>query len=271
MRIFKWSKFLESNTIHFENSEEFYQIEDKYRLPDSLIKDYFTDLIDEGFEIQIASEMFSQQKIEGTKMSDDGIRISYDISFTKQIENPTNDYSKSYYMDTDKYKDFLDNLSNFIKIFEECSGRISKAEDRNVKTKTVSEVPFIGSGNNLKEFGTFSLRLSMYHYIITNELIEAKKRFQKENSPLKQAQENIVKMLKERGVIEAERLIDSQDIEELGFVSFGFLTNDEIIVIADFYHEDEEDLNDKDRLVIHYDELDRAVKSYEEGYCSDNL
>lgn len=270
MRIFKWSKFLESKTIHFENSEEFYQIEDKYRLPDSLIKDYFTDLIDEGFEIRIAAEMFSQQKIEGTKMSDDGIKISYHIYFTKKIENPTSEYSRT--TNSDKYKDFLNNQLNYISIFDECSDRIIKSEDLDVRTnKTIVEIPFTGAGNNLKEFGTFELRLSMYHYIITNDLIEAKKRFQKTDSPVKQAHEKVVKMLKERGVIEAERLIDSQDIEELGFVSFGFLTNDEIIVIADFYHEDEEDLNDKDRLVIHYDELDRAVKSYEEGYCSDNL
>jgi hypothetical protein len=178
MRIIKWQKFLESNTIHFENSEEFYQIEDKYRLPESLIKDYFTDLIDEGFEIQIASEMFSQQKIEGTKMSDDGIKISYDIYFTKKIENPTSEYSRT--TNSDKFKDFLINQLNYISIFDECSDRIIKSEDLDVRTKTVVEIPFTGSGNNLKEFGTFKLGLSMYHYIITNDLIEAKKRFQKQ-------------------------------------------------------------------------------------------
>ena len=262
-----FQKFNESKTIYFEDSEEFYSVEDRHKLSDSLIKDYFTDLVDDGFEIQIAVEMKAQSKVEDVEMSADGIRLSYLINLSKKVNNP-NETAK-YNINLKKYSDFLDLQSNYIKIFDDCCDRICKSEDLNINTKFILNIPFWGAGNSNKELDDFKLSARFYSYVVTNDLIEAKKKFESTDSPIKQAYDKIVKMLKDKGVLEANRLIDTQDVEENEFVMFGFLTNDEIIVLADFYYEESQ--TSKDGLIIHYEELDRAVKDYKDGHCSDYL
>ncbi len=267
MKILNWSKFFESKTIYFEDSEEFFSVQDKHKLSDSVIKDYFTDLVDDGFEIQIAVEMKAQSKIEDVEMSADGIRLSYLINLSKKVNNP-NETAK-YNINLKKYSDFIELQSNYIKIFDDCCDRICKSEDLNLNTKFILNIPFWGAGGSNKELDDFKLSARFYSYVSTNDLIEARKKFESTDSPIKQAYDKISKMLKDKGVLEAERLIDTQDVEEQGFIMFGFLTNDEIIVLADFHYENPQ--TSKDGLVIHYEEIERAVRYYKDGYCSDYL
>lgn len=267
MKILNWSKFFESKTIYFEESEEFYSVQDKHRISDSVIKDYFTDLVDDGFEIQIAVEMKAQSKIEDVEMSVDGIRLSYLINLSKKVNNPNE--TVKYNTNLKKYSDFIELQSNYIKIFDDCCDRICKSEDLHLNTKFILNIPFWGAGGSNKELDDFKLSARFYSYVATNDLIEAKKKFENTDTPIKQAYDKISKMLKDKGVLEAERLIDTQDVEEHGFIMFGFLTNDEIIVLADFHYENPQ--TSKDGLVIHYEEIERAVRYYKDGYCSDYL
>jgi hypothetical protein len=267
MKILNWNKFFESKSIHFEESDEFKSVRDKHRISDSLIKDFFTDLIDEGFDLSTSVGMKSINKIEDVELSVDGIRISYYVKISKRIENP-NKLGRSQ-IDLHKYSNFLELQTNYIKTFDLCCERISQSEDLSIAEKKIILIPFWGAGNSTKESDDFSLTAHFYSYVSTNDLIEARKKFEKTDSPIKKAYDKIVDILKKRGVSEAERLIDTQDVEEQGFVMFGFLTNDEIIVLADFHYEEPQ--TSGDGLVIHYEEVDRAIKDYKDGYCSDYL
>ena len=262
-----FQKFNESKTIYFEESEEFFSVQDKHRMSDSVIKDYFTDLVDDGFEIQIVVDMKAQSKIEDVEMGVDGIRLSYLINLSKKVNNPCE--TAKYNINLKKYSDFIELQSNYIKIFDDCCDRICKSEDLNINTKFILNIPFWGAGGSNKELDDFKLSARFYSYVSTNDLIEAKNKFESTDTPIKKAYDKISKMLKDKGVLEADRLIDTQDVEEHGFIMFGFLTNDEIIVLADFYYENPQ--TSKDGLVIHYEEIERAVRYYKDGYCSDYL
>ena len=200
-------------------------------------------------------------------MSADVIRLSYLINLSKKVNNP-NETAK-YNINLKKYSDFIELQSNYIKIFDDCCDRICKSEDLNLNTKFILNIPFWGAGGSNKELDDFKLSARFYSYVSTNDLIEAKKKFESTDTPIKQSYDKISKMLKDKGVLEAERLIDTQDVEEHGFIMFGFLTNDEIIVLADFYYENPQ--TSKDGLVIHYEEIERAVREYQSGGCDDYL
>jgi len=265
-----FQKFNESKTIYFEESEEFFSVKDKHRMSDSVIKDYFTDLVDDGFEIKIVVDMKAQSKIEDVEISVDGIRLSYLINLSKKVNNPCETaiyLSRS--INLKKYSDFIELQSNYIKIFDDCCDRICKSEDLNINTKFILNIPFWGAGGSNKELDDFKLSARFYSYVSTNDLIEAKKKFESTDTPIKKVYDKISKMLKDKGVLEADRLIDTQDVEEHEFIMFGFLTNDEIIVLADFYYENPQ--TSKDGLIIHYEEIARAVRYYKDGYCSDYL
>jgi hypothetical protein len=261
-----FNKFFESKSIHFEESKEFYSVRDRHRLSDSTIKDYFTDLIDDGFDISISVDMRDQSKIEDTMINENGIRLSYSVNLLKRIENP-NKLGRSN-TNLKKYSDFLELQSNYIKAFDVCCERICQSEELFINTKDIILIPFWGSGNSTKELDDFNLSVRFYSYITTNELIDARKEFQTNDNPLKQSYKKIIEMLKKRGVSEAERLVDTQDVEEHGFIMFGFLTNDEIIILADFHYDEEPG---KNGLIIHQGEVDRAINEYNSGNCSDYL
>ena len=106
-----FNKFFESKSIHFEESKEFYSVRDRHRLSDSTIKDYFTDLIDDGFDISISVDMRDQSKIEDTMINENGIRLSYSVNLLKRIENP-NKLGRSN-TNLKKYSDFLELQSNY--------------------------------------------------------------------------------------------------------------------------------------------------------------
>ena len=249
-----FTQFNESKSIHFEESDEFKSVMEKNRLSDSTIKDYFTDLIDErGFEIEINCRMGI---IEG------GIKIYYQISVVKNIQNPTEKNS----IKANNYLNFLNEQVKDIHLINECISRLSQSEDLNFDFNNMLQVPFWGAGNNSKDSSEFNIVIQLTQEIETNDLNIARDKFEKTDSPIKQAYDKIVKILKDNEVVDAERLIDTQDIEEYEYMMFGFLTNDEIIVIADYHYNDP-----KVGVVIHNHELERAIKYYKNGQCNEYL
>jgi hypothetical protein len=75
----------------------------------------------------------------------------------------------------------------------------------------------------------------------------------------------LIKELDRGGVIEARELIDTNltvdDDNEITL--FGFLTDDEIIVVAKFTSDG--------KFIIDDSELYRAIKYYHKGYCQEIL
>lgn len=247
-------QFNESYVIHFEESQEFQDVKSKHKLSNDVIKDYFTDLIDErGFEIKDIN-----CGMDGSSITNK-IQLRYHISVIKKVQNPITDR----HLEVDNYLNFLEELVKDIKLTNECISRISGSEELNLKFNRISSVPFCGAANNS---GDFEIRIVLAQDIETNDLNIARDKFEKNDSPVKQAYDKLVKILVKEGVKEAKMLIDIQNIEEEECIMFGFLTNDEIIVLADYHYNDP-----NVGLVIQDSEIIRAITHYQNGYCSEYL
>lgn len=259
MRLKKWRSFFESNkSIYFSESDEIKEVKDKLKLSDNQIQDYFYDVLDEGFYIEINSTIFEKSY---------GADINYSVELSISILNPAKTTNSSPKLND--YSEFLETQSKLLKSIEGCSERLCFAEEIKLVNCHVTGVPFWGSGNNTREQSNLTVRIHLIQEIHTDEVEKARKKFESIDSPVKKFYDRLVKLLKSRGVVEAERLIDTQDVEEHGFIMFGFLTNDEIIVLADFYYENPQ--TSKDGLVIHYEEIERAVEYYQQGWCNEYL
>jgi hypothetical protein len=241
------------DVIHFEDSQEFHDVKMKYKLSNDMIKDYFTDLIDErGFEIKDINCGLGSIK--------NGIQLSYRISFLKILQNPEERNS----VKSSNYLEFINEQVKDIKLINECLLRFSEVEELNIKFNNVIQVPFWGAGGNTKKTSEFEIIASLVQEIETNDLNTARESFKKSNNPAKVAYYKVIKILQDSGVTPADRLIDSVDHGE-GYIMFGFITDDEIIVIADYHYDS------KIGLVIHEDEVDRAISYYEDGYSDGTL
>lgn len=258
MRLKKWQAFFEAKSIYFSESDEIKEVKDKLKLSDNQIKSYFYDVLDEGFYITINSTIFEKSY---------GADINYSVELSISILNPAKTSHSSPKLND--YSEFLETQSKLLKSIESCTERLCFAEEIKLANCHVTGVPFWGSGNNTREQSNLTVRIHLIQEIHTDEVEKARKKFESNDSPVKKFYDRLVKLLKSRGVAEAERLIDTQDIEEHGYIMFGFMTNDEIIVIADYHYD--QPYNSDSSLIIHQHEMDRAVEYYQDGECSEYL
>lgn len=242
----KFHKFFEA--LNFMDTDEHEAIKNKHRIPDEVIKDYFNDLLDEGSEIEINCNM------DGIK---EGIKLYYNITISKNIKNPQYKHT----IPTNEYLRFIEEQSNFIKLFNISLDRLKIGEDLDIKFNTITQIPFWGAGNNTQEFGTLSQTIAFWQELKTDDYRLAKEEFNKKDNPAKKAIEDVIKRLEEMGIKESRQLIDTQENEDIIFI--GFLTDDEIIVIATW--------SEEYGLIYEEDELANAVNAYEDGYCDEIL
>lgn len=258
MNILNFKQFESKSALHFGDSQEFNQVKLKHRLSDEVIKDYFSDAIDLDFQIQIICGL---QELTGKKPEE--FKLNYVIRLIKYFKNPLDvDKQKST---TNGYIDYLQSVSDSIKSVEECTELIKNSEDLEIVSSEVVQVPFLGAGNNLKENGEIYIVVKLSHSIVSDDLLIARNKFQSKVSPIKTAYEKIISMLDSAGVMEARDLLDTNvytndDGREV--TMFGFLTNDEIIVIAEF-------TEPQPGLQIDYSEFKMAVRAYHQGECND--
>jgi hypothetical protein len=254
MAIKTFTKFFESNNaIYFEDSQGFDDLKEKHRISEDVIKDYFTDLIDER-------DFYLDNIFVNMRAKHDGIQFTYTIIHTKQLKNPT---KRGSTCDAKDYLEFLDSQKMDIISVKNNAQRFAEMEDLKIQQINIYEIPFSGSGQNTKEQTNYSIGIVMTQEIRTDEYLKAKQEFDNNETGAKLALKKIKKLLKEKGVVEVERLIDSQDTDN-GYIMFGFLTDDEIICVADYHYFD-------DKLIIHNGEVELAVKSYNQGHCEETL
>jgi len=260
MSILKFKQFESKAALHFGDSQEFNKVKLKHRLSDEVIKDYFSDAIDLDFQIQTQCGL---EEIGGA--NPEGFKLNYVIRLIKYFKNPLDvDKLKST---TGQYIKYLQDVSDSIKSVEDCTDLLKTSEDLDLISSEVVQVPFLGAGNHLKENGEIYITVKLSQRIVSNDLAIAKNNFQSTMTPIKVAYEKIISMLDKSGVIEARELVDTNKYINDGgreITMFGFLTNDEILVIAEFTEE-------SPGLQIDDEELARAVRYYHQGDCSDVL
>jgi hypothetical protein len=244
----KFHKFFEA--LNFSDSDEIEVVKSKHRISNDVIRDYFTELLDEGSEFKTNCNI---SEIKG------GIKLYYNIEVSKNIKSPYN--LQKHKISEKNYLNFIEEQINFIKKFNECADRFKYGEDVEVNFNNISEVPFWGAGNNSKEFSDISQVIQVIQEIKTDDYRLAKEEFNKKDNPARKAIEDVIKKLEKSGIKEARELIDVQENDDIIFI--GFATNDDIIVIATWSEE----------YGLNYDEgeISNAISAYEDGYCDEIL
>jgi len=246
-----WQQFNES--VHFEGSPEFLNIRNKYALSKSDIQDFLQDLEDER---DISCSSF-QSRV--SKFDDEQIVIKTWINFSKSYKNPK--------FELNDYQSFLkQQMDDINQILTTCE-RIAKVEELEVIQKKVEYIPFLGAGNNQKELDGLRLLITFQRVVETDEMVQAHKEFSKRDNPEKEAYEAVIKELVKYGIPQqdAGKLVDLHpDWENMDYIIFGFMTNDEILSIATYNKKEK-------RLFFERNELIHAVEYYQQGECSDYL
>lgn len=252
-----FKSFFESkNAIYFEDSEDFNQVKLKHRFSDQTIKDYFSDLIDSDFEMKIICGLFDK--------GGDGFILNYVIALTKNYTNPLEPGKNS--TSNKNYLKYLNNLTNDLQSIEDCTNLFKTSEDLDNEIIDIQGIPFSGAGANQKETDILRVIIKVSQVVKSNDLVNARNKFQNSKTPLKVAYENLIKQLDRGGVMEARELIDTNltvDDDDNELTLFGFLTDDEIIVVAKFTSDG--------KFIIDDSELKRAIQSYHDGYCQETL
>ena len=246
-----WQQFNES--VYFEGSPEFLNIRNKYALSKSDIQDFLQDLEDER---DISCSSF-QSRV--SKFDDEQIVIKTWIHFSKSYKNPK--------FELNDYQSFLkQQMDDINQILTTCE-RIAKVEELEVIQKKVEYIPFWGAGNNQKELDGLRLLITFQRVVETDEMVQAHKEFSKRDNPEKEAYEAVIKELVKYGIPQqdAGKLVDLHpDWENMDYIIFGFMTNDEILSIATYNKKEK-------RLFFERNELIHAVEYYQQGDCSDYL
>ena len=247
-----WQQFNESS-VYFEGSPEFLNIRNKYALSKSDIQDFLQDLEDER---DISCSSF-QSRV--SKFDDEQIVIKTWINFSKSYKNPK--------FELNDYQSFLkQQMDDINQILTTCE-RIAKVEELEVIQKKVEYIPFWGAGNNQKELDGLRLLITFQRVVETDEMVQAHKEFSKRDNPEKGAYEAVIKELVKYGIPQkdAGKLVDLHpDWENMDYIMFGFMTNDEILSIATYNKKEK-------RLFFERNELIHAVEYYQQGDCSDYL
>jgi hypothetical protein len=260
MKILNYKQFESKSTLYFGDSEEFNQVKLKHRISDEIIKDYFSDVIDSDFQIEIICGL---GELTGTKPEE--FELNYVLRMTKYFKNPL-DINKQK-SSTNQYIKYLKNVSDSIKSVEDCTELIKTAEDLKIVSSEIVQIPFLGAGNSTKENGEIYIVVKLSQRVVSDDLSIARNKFQNSMTPIKVAYEKVITMLDKAGVIRAREIVDTNNYTNDGgrpSTMFGFLTDDEIIVIAEF-------TDPHPGLQIDDEEFKRAVDSYHKGYCNDLL
>jgi hypothetical protein len=217
------------------------------------IQDFLQDLEDER---DISCSSF-QSRV--SKFDDEKIVIKTWINFSKSYKNPK--------FELNDYQSFLkQQMDDINQILTTCE-RIAKVEELEVIQKKVEYIPFLGAGNNQKELDGLRLLIIFQRVVETDEMVQAHKEFSKRDNPEKGAYESVIKELVKYGIPQkdAEKLVDLHpDWEDMDYIMFGFMTNDEILNIATYNKKEK-------RLFFERNELIHAVEYYQQGECSDYL
>jgi len=254
MNILNFKQFESKSALHFGDSQEFNQVKLKHRLSDEVIKDYFSDVIDSDFQIEIICGL---KELTGTKPEE--FELNYVLRMTKYFKNPLDIYKQK--STTNGYINYLKNVSDSIKSVEDCTELIKTAEDLKIVSSEIVQIPFLGAGNSTKENGEIYIVVKLSQKVVSDDLTIARNKFQSTMNPIKTAYEKVINMLDKAGVIPARELVDTNVYTNDGgreVTMFGFLTDNEIIVIAEF-------TEPHPGLQIDEAEFKRAVDLYHSG------
>ena len=247
-----WQQFNESS-VYFEGSTEFLKVRKKYALKKEDILDFLQDLEDER---DISYSSFQSRL---SKFDNEQIVIKTWINFSKSYKNPK--------FELNDYQSFLkEQIKDIDQILITCE-RIAQVEELQIIQKKVESPPFQGAGANQNDLGELRIAIVFQKTIQTDEMERAHKEFIKKDNPEREAYQSVIRKLVEMGIPgkDVEKLIDLHpDWENMDYIIFGFMTNDEILSIATYD-------KIKKKLFFERVELNKALDAYKTGECNEYL
>ena len=267
IKSFKSFNEAKTEAFYFMESDEYNELVSKYKLSDDVIREYFIEILDEGFELKSTSKI--TQLGELSTLEKGKFEVILFLKFDKDYSNPIDRKNLVKRSGVDVYLQFLKDQIDCIQLATRLSSRLEQAEDYEsmIKGSNIQEVPFWGAGNNMKDYAGLSFTLSFKRTIISNEFDVARNKFENDNTPGKNSLSDVIRELELSGIPkkDARRLVDLHPgHEEMEDIIFGFLTNDQIRDIAHYNKKSK-------KLSFDNDEIARALSDYEDGECSEYL
>lgn len=267
IKSFKSFNEAKTEAFYFMESDEYNELVSKYKLSDDVIREYFIEILDEGFELKSSTK--ATKLGDFSTLEEGRFEVILSLQFDKDYPNPIDRKNLVKRSGVDVYLQFLQDQIDCIQLATRLSSRLEQAEDYEsmILGTNVQQVPFWGAGNNTKDYAGLSFTLTFKRTILTNEYDVARNEYENEKTPGKNLLTDVIRELVLAGIPkkDARKLVDLHPgHEEMEDIIFGFLTNDQIRVIAHY--------NKKlKKLSFNEDEVALALNDYETGYCSEYL
>lgn len=250
--IFNWKFFNESNqAIYFSESDIYKDLIKNTKIPNSIFDDFLIDLKDD-FDM----EYVISQIVAAGKITENSVPILILLKISKKYPNSSFDKrTNQHNMDLKKFESFLKSQINDINNINNIVERMCKSENIEILSQSI---------DNSKSYTELNIHIKMEKLIMTDEFHKAQLEFNKNlpNNEIIKKKNLIIDKLIKMGVKEDEcsKLIDVHpDYENMDYVIYGFLTDDEIIDIAHYNKESGE---------VSYTNIIKAVRYYNLGYCN---
>ncbi len=248
----------EANSDTFKSSEQYSELCKKYAIDKNSIKEYFTDITDDFNTVFISNVYLTHNDINI-------FNINFNIRFL--ISYPAIQDDSDKILNINEYTKMLEKQLLDIKIINGNCERFSKMEgfDMNI-TKT--HIPYAGL-TSLKRSSELCIEYRCTKTVSSNDMAIAKRNYldsiTSEEKDINDCLQKIETKLIDEGITKVERLIDIHPgHEEMNIVIFGFLTNSEIITVAEY---------NKRNKTLQFDRngIANAVQAYLDGECDEYL
>ena len=179
-----WKKFNESK-IHFEESDEYRNLKNKYSIKKEDIKDLLDDLSDEtDFQCNNVQNFIKN-------ITENSFVLVTHLKLFKQYKNP-----KGF----KEYQDYLKLQSSDLDWVMKTCQRISQTEETELSSYEIEKLPFQGAGNNNNDYDDLDLKVKFEKVIQSDEISKAYQNFLKSDNPERKAYEQVIKKVTELGI-----------------------------------------------------------------------
>lgn len=261
-----FEKFFEASEYDFRYSNERREVVKKWGISIETIDDYLEDLKDDNIYYTFNQGILDFDDKNNPIDVSSRFQMICMISFEYEL-NPVKElgeFASTVYNFTD-YKKFITNQVEVIDKVENSIKRLMLGEGLELIKKYVSDVPFYMIQDERKNLLKISYRLKFE--VESDDYQKAKDKFFKKPNPIGEAEDKVVKFFVDEGILPkfAKDLIDiDPGHKESKVVRFGFLTDNEIYVVASYDKETK-------KLEFHDKEIDNALADFYDGYCSSYL
>jgi hypothetical protein len=260
-----FQKYFESvGAISFRDSDQYKSLIKKWGLSKDDIDNYFDDLNDDNIRIRYDQGIIDHE--DKTKDISKYFSIKIVLYFKYKLEKIKSFDNYTTFLNLDSYNLFLKKQIDTLEKIESSVNRFIDGENLKLESKYSSGVPFYLSQDERRNEMSITYRLSFE--VESDDLVKSIKEYTNTPNPLGEAKDIVVnKLINKYGIKPefADTLIDAHpDYHNMVHIPIGFLTDGEIIVIANFNVE-------MGKVDFYNNELNRSIEYFYDGYCADIL